>query len=419
LKKDPSYDPVGFGDRKGGTRNRMALDRRQVLQLGPLALAGLAAKAEETPLVGRSRARDLGVRIGRLQPGRWNAITDVPGVEVGHSTIIEGSGPLVVGQGPVRTGVTAIWPTREIREAYLPCGFDVPNGNGEVTGLVQLRSLGILGSPICLTNTSSVGMVYDALLGHLPADDLPAVEPVVGETWDAVLNDIEGRHVHKRHVDAALKDARSGPVAEGCVGGGTGMICYQFKGGIGTASRNLPPPLEAYRVGVLVQANHGARELLRIDGVPVGEEIVDLLPEPGPEANPSSILMIVATDAPLLDYQLTRLARRAGHGLAKTGSISGNSSGDFTLAFSTANPVPRRDFWRGDTYTQQSIDQTEIYPLLEAASEATEEAIVNALFMATDMVGRDGSEVFALPLARTLEILKRYHRLFPAEGAES
>ena len=392
----------------------MSLDRRQVLQLGPLALAGLAGRADGRPLAGRFRGRDLGVRIGRLQPGRWNAITDVPGVEVGHATIIEGSGPLVAGQGPIRTGVTAIWPSRRILEEYLPCGYDVPNGNGEVTGLVQLQSLGILGAPICLTNTSSVGMVYDAVLDDLPADDLPPTEPVVGETWDAELNDIEGRHVHKQHVDAALKDARSGPVTEGCVGGGTGMICYQFKGGIGTASRKLPAPLERYSVGVLVQANHGARELLRIDGVPVGEEIVDLLPEPGGESDLNSILMIVATDAPLVDYQLNRLARRAGHGLAKTGSISGNSSGDFTLAFSTANPIPRRDFWRGDTYPQQSIDQADIYPLLEAASEATEEAIINALFMATDMVGRDGNRVYALPLDRTLEVMKRHHRLYSA-----
>lgn len=195
------------------------------------------------------------------------------------------------------------------------------------------------------------------------------------------------------------------------------MICYQFKGGIGTASRQLPPPLETYSVGVLVQANHGARELLRIDGVAVGEEIGDLLPEVDRQSNPNSILMIVATDAPLLDYQLNRLARRAGHGLAKTGSISGNSSGDFTLAFSTANPIARNTFWRGDRYELESIDETEIYPLLEAASEATEEAILNALFLATDMVGRDGTKVHALPLERTLEIMKRYNRLFPVETA--
>lgn len=394
----------------------MSLDRRQVLQLGPLAMAGLAACADGMSVTGRHRARDLGVRIGRLQTGKWNAITDVTGVEVGHSTIIEGSGPLVVGEGPVRTGVTAIWPTRKILEEYLPCGYDVPNGNGEVTGLIQLESLGILGSPICLTNTSSVGMVYDALLEHLPNDGLPPAEPVVGETWDAVLNDVEGRHVCREHVREALETAKSGLVAEGCVGGGTGMICYEFKGGIGTASRSLPRPLEEYTVGVLVQANHGSRELLRIDGVPVGEAIDDLLPESGAESELNSILIVIATDAPLLDYQLNRLARRAVHGLAKTGSISGNASGDFTLAFSTANPIPRRDFWRGGSYPQQSIDQADIYPLLEAASEATEEAIINALFMATDMVGRDGNRVYALPLDRTLEVMKRHHRLYsPAE----
>jgi len=379
-------------------------------------MAGLAACADGISVTGRHRARNLGIRIGRLQTGQWNAITDVPGVEVGHSTIIEGSGPLVVGKGPVRTGVTAIWPTRKILEEYVPCGYDVPNGNGEVTGLVQLESLGILGSPICLTNTSSVGMVYDALLEHLPNDDLPPVESVVGETWDAVLNDIEGRHVHREHVVAALDSAKSGPVEEGCVGGGTGMICYEFKGGVGSASRSLQPPLEEYTVGVLVQANHGSRELLRIDGVPVGEEIDDLRPDSGKAAGLNSILMVIATDAPLLDYQLNRLARRAGHGLAKTGSISGNASGDFTLAFSTANPIPRRDFWRGNGYSQQSIDQTDIYLLLEAASEATEEAIVNAMFMATDMVGRDGSKVFALPLERTLEVMQRHQRLFPVEA---
>ncbi|MDH3525747.1 MAG: P1 family peptidase, partial [Acidobacteriota bacterium] len=368
---------------------------------------------------GRRRARELGVRIGRLRPGPWNAITDVPGVRVGHATLVAGAGSLVVGRGPIRTGVTAVWPHAGILEEYLPCGFDMPNANGEVTGLVQAARLGILGSPICLTNTSSVGMVYDALLPRLPADDLPQVEPVVAETWDAFLNDIEGRHVHRRHVDAALDGAAGGAVAEGCVGGGTGMICYGFKGGIGTASRRLPAPLDPYAVGVLVQANHGARELLRIDGVPVGEEIADLRPEPDEAAALSSIIMVVATDAPLVDYQLDRLARRAVHGLAKTGSISGNSSGDFTLAFSTANRISRRRFWTGGGYRLSGLDQFDMAPLFEAAAEATEEAIVNALFMATDMAGRDGHRVWALPLPRTLEILARHRRLFaPAAAAE-
>jgi D-aminopeptidase len=394
------------------------LNRRQLLQLGALAIAARPLAAAPAAVPHRARCRQLGVRIGRMRPGRWNAITDVPGVGVGHATLIEGSGPLVVGRGPVRTGVSVIRPHPEISRHYLPCGFDVPNGNGEVTGLAQLATLGILGSPICLTNTSSVGMVYDAMLDHQPQDDLPVSEPVVGETWDAFLNDIEGRHVRAEHVAAALTAAASGPVQEGSVGGGTGMICYGFKGGIGTASRRLPGALEGYTLGALVQANHGARGLLRIDGVPVGAEIPDLLPEPAPAPQPSSILMVLATDAPLLDYQLDRLARRAGHGLARTGSISGNSSGDFALAFSTANAIPRRRFWRGSSYALRSIEQRALDPLFEAAAEATEEAIVNALFMATDMTGRDGHRVHALPLDRTLAILRRHGRLFPAARAE-
>ena len=337
---------------------------------------------------------------------------------MGHSTLIRGTGPLVVGEGPVRTGVTVIWPHPEIPGSYLPCGFDAPNGNGEVTGLLQIDKLGIVASPICLTNTSSVGMVYDALVPLLHNDTLPPVEPVVGETWDAWLNDIEGRHVHVEQVVAALDSASSGPVHEGCVGGGTGMICYGFKGGIGTASRRLPAPLGTYTVGALVQANHGSRELLRIDGVPVGAIISDLQPDPEYVSSLNSILMVLATDVPLLDYQLDRLARRAVHGLAKTGSISGNSSGDFAMAFSTANPISRKRFWEGPEISLQSLDQSSIQSVLEAAAEATEEAIINALFMATDMEGRDGRRVFALPIERTLEIMEHHHRLFPGDSAE-
>jgi D-aminopeptidase len=396
----------------------MTISRRELLRAGPLALAGLGAARVRPAVAGRHRARQLGVRIGRLEPGPWNAITDVPGVRVGHATLVRGTGALEVGRGPVRTGLTAIWPHDAILDEYLPCGFDAPNGNGEFTGLTQVARLGVLASPICLTNTSSVGGVYDALLERLPYDELPSVEPLVGETWDAFLNDIEGRHVHREHVLGALDGATGGAVAEGCVGGGTGMICYGFKGGIGTASRRLPPPLDGHTVGVLVQANHGVRELLRIDGVPVGEAIADLRPEPDEAAVLNSILMVIATDVPLLDYQLNRLARRAVHGLAKTGSISSNSSGDFTLAFSTANRIPRDRFWGAASYELASLEQFDIQPLFEAAAESTEEAIVNALFMATDMEGRDGHRVHALPLQRTLEILDRHHRLFPPGGAE-
>ena len=363
-------------------------------------------------LTGRHRARDLGVRIGVMPTGAHNAITDVAGVRVGHVTLIKGDGPLVVGEGPVRTGVTAIWPREDAFRTYLPCGAAAPNGNGELSGLLQASGLGVLDGPICLTGTASVGAVYDALvtIGReaVPDDGLPRLEPVVGETWDGELHDVAGRHVQEADVRQALEDARGGPVEEGAVGGGTGMICYGFKGGIGSASRRTP----SYTVGALVQANHGARRQLRIDGAPVGEEISDLLPGPEPPPPPSSsILMILATDAPLLPHQLARLARRAVHGLAKTGSISSNSSGDFALAFSTANPVPRARFWRGDGYRLASVEQFDIQPLLEAAAEAVEEAIVNALFMADDMTGRDGVTVHALPLDRTLEILGRHGRL--------
>jgi D-aminopeptidase len=229
------------------------------------------------------------------------------------------------------------------------------------------------------------------------------------------LNDVEGRHVHTENVLEAMKNASSGPVAEGNVGGGTGMICYSFKGGIGTASRKLPEPLDSYTVGVLVQANHGGRDELQIDGVHVGQEITNLLPEPDEASYFNSILMIVATDAPLLDYQLNRIARRAGMGLSKTGTGSRNSSGDFTLAFSTANKISRMDFWEGKKYKQKSIEQYDIQPIFRATSEATEEAIINALFMATDMIGRDDHMVYALPIDRVLKIMERYHRLFPTE----
>jgi D-aminopeptidase len=396
-----------------------SVTRRGFLQLSGLAVLSAPVRAARLLPGERRRARDLGVRIGRLAPGAWNAITDVPGVEVGHATLIRGSGRLRVGEGPVRTGVTAIWPRRDIVERYLPCGADVPNGNGEMSGLLHARELGVLASPVCLTNTSNVGRVYDALLELQPRDALPAGVPAVGETWDAFLNDIEGRHVQREHVLEALASARSGPVAEGCVGGGTGMISYGFKGGIGSSSRRLPPPLDAFTLGALVQANHGERELLRIDGVPVGEAIGDLRPEPDEAAYFNSILMVLATDAPLLPHQLDRLARRAVHGLAKTGSVSGNSSGDIALAFSTAAPVERAAFWSGERYALASIEQFDIQPLLEAAAEAVEEAIVNALFMATDLDGVDGHRVYALPIPRTLAIMRRHRRLFTPAGEQA
>lgn len=393
------------------------MDRRTLLKLLPTSVLGTyIAGAPALPFhPKRARARDLGIRIGRMQPGRWNAITDVPGVKVGQTTLIRGNGALKVGEGPVRTGVTAIIPHDRIYDEYVPFGYHILNGNGEVTGLTQAANYGVLASPICTTNTSSIGMVYDAMLSQFPSTDREMI-PVVGETWDAFLNDIEGRHVHAEHVVAALQNASSGPVDEGCVGGGTGMICYEFKGGIGTSSRRLPAPMQQYTVGVLVQANHGLRTHLRIDGVPVGEEIANLRPEPDEAIYMNSILIIVATDAPLLDYQLNRLARRGGMGLSKTGSISSNSSGDFIVAFSTANRIKKEDFWSGTSaYALQSIEQFDIQPLFQAVSEATEESIINAMFMATDMVGQNDHRVFALPIDRVLKIMQKHHRLFPKE----
>jgi D-aminopeptidase len=389
----------------------MKLKRREFLKLFPAALL-LPEFSAVIPFRKRKRPRELGIKIGRLQPGDWNAITDVPGVKVGHSTIIRGSGKLEVGKGPVRTGVTVILPHDRIAEEYLPAGYHILNGNGEVTGLTQIESMGVIGAPICLTNTSSIGMVYDAVASRLPKDGLM---PVVGETWDAWLNDVEGRHVHAEHVFAAMDSAASGPVAEGNVGGGTGMTCYQFKGGIGTASRKLRKPLDKYTVGVLVQANHGSREELRIDGVPVGEELTDLMPEPDEASYLSSILIVIATDLPLLDYQLNRVARRGAMGLAHTGSVAHNSSGDFIMAFSTANRIPAKEFWNGKTYSLRSIEQYDIEPLFSAVAEATDEAIINVLFAAEDMIGRDDHKVYALPADRVLKIMERHKRLFREE----
>jgi len=381
----------------------LAIDRRQFIQIGTASLLVAATDTNATVISGRHRARDLGINIGRMKPGPMNGITDVAGVEVGHTTIINGN-------GPARTGVTAIWPHRNIINEFLPCGVDAPNGNGELSGFLHAQRLGVLDSPICLTNTSNVGTVYDVLQTLQPQDQWPQGSPVVGETWDGELNDIIGRHVKTAHVQAALKNASSGPVAEGAVGGGTGMICYQYKGGIGTASRLVEDNGVSHTVGVLVQANHGERDLLRIDGVPVGMELsAESAPEVSPDLN--SILMIIATDAPLLSHQLDRLSRRATHGLAKTGSISGNGSGDFTMAFSTANRIPRESFYEGSGYPMQSVEQFSIGPYLEAVSEAIEEAITNALFMAEDMTGIDGKFVPALPLSKTIEIMRRNGRL--------
>jgi D-aminopeptidase len=367
------------------------------------------------------RARDLGIRIGHGQPGPLNAITDVAGVRVGHTTLISGEGPLVVGQGPVRTGVTVIVPHDgdPWREPVFAGCFTL-NGNGEMSGLEWIRENGLLTSVIGLTNTNSVGTVQEALVraavasaGHREAWTLP----VAGETWDGLLNDIDGFHVRREHVEAALAGASDGPAAEGNVGGGTGMVCHEFKGGIGTASRRLADAQGGWTVGALVQANYGDRDQLRIDGVPVGEAIgVDVLSSPyGGGRSPSavtsgdagSIIGIVATDAPLLPHQCERLARRAAVGSARVGCYASNGSGDIFLAFATGN----RDLAVGErTAAARLVVDSAITPLLLATVEAVEEAIVNCLVAAETMVGRDGNTAHALPHDRLIEVMAKYGR---------
>jgi D-aminopeptidase len=354
---------------------------------------------------GRARARDLGIRIGRLAPGRWNAITDVAGVRVGHTTLIAGEGHLVVGQGPVRTGVTVVVPHEgKVRSDPVFAGYHVLNGCGEMTGLAWIGESGMLSSPVATTNTFSVGAVHQAIISHGNG----AYLPVVAETWDGLLSDIRGQHVKAEHVHAALDSARSGPVAEGCVGGGTGMICHGFKGGIGTASRVLAAEAGGWTVGVLVQANHGQRALLRVDGVPVGQAIpAEEVPDAwdAPQGGFSSIIVIVATDAPLLPVQLRRLAQRATIGVARVGGLGENFSGDLFLAFSTGNRNLGGPVAAGEALAVGMLPNQVLTGLFEAVAEATEEAIVNALCAATTTTGADGWTAHALPLDRLCAVM--------------
>ena len=340
------------------------------------------------------RARDLGIAIGSGEPGPLNAITDVPDVRVGHTTLVDGDA--------VRTGVTVVMPPEDVFG-----GAHRLNGNGEVTGLEWMRESGLLTTPIGLTNTFSVGVVRDAIVAAQHSSGRGEWHlPVVGETWDGRLNDIEGMHVRAEHVFAALTDARDGTVAEGNVGGGTGMVCHGFKGGIGTASRIVG----RFVVGVLVQANHGRRQRLQIEGVPVGRELgAEQIPLPPRDAGPAgSIIAVVATDAPLLPHQCERLAQRAALGVGRTGGAGENSSGDFMLAFATAN--------RGLASGSAAIDVTmlpneRIDPLFYAAIEATEEAIVNALLAAETMRGRNGTTVHRLDPDALTDVMRRHGRL--------
>ncbi len=367
----------------------------------------------------RKRASDLGITIGRLERGPLNAITDVPGVKVGHETIISGDGPLVVGEGPVRTGVTVVWPHSDgpIADDPVYGGYHQLNGNGEMTGIAWLQESGLVTTPIAITNTASVGVVRDALIAY-DRDRFTYTRepdfhlPLVGETYDGWLSDINGFHVTKEHLYAAADAAKGGPVAEGCVGGGTGMNCHEFKGGIGTASRVLPESSGGWITGALVQANYGARHSLRIDGVPVGREIgYDVVPsQRDAPVKDGSIIVVLATNAPLLPDQCRRIAQRATIGVAHVGGYGNNSSGDLFIAFSTAN----RGMVDGDPtkpFTVQSLPPEGMTPLFEAAADAVEEAIINAMCMATTTVGRDGHTSHALPLDLLQDVMRKYNRL--------
>jgi D-aminopeptidase len=363
-----------------------------------------------------TRTRDLGINFPG-EPGRLNAITDVGGTLVGHCTLISGSGRLVTGQGPVRTGVTAVLPRgRNIDPVF--AGWYALNGNGEMTGTTWIEESGFLQGPVLITNTSSVGLVRDAVIAYSIRGDAEAQDhnnhwflPVVAETFDGPLNDINGFHVKREHVFSALDSAAGGIPAEGNVGGGTGMICHGFKGGIGTSSRIVRIEGEVYTVGALVQANYGEREHLTVGGVPVGLEITDLQPVSGDQEEGSgegSIIVVVATDGPLLPHQLKRLARRVPLGIARVGGFGGNSSGDIFVAYSTANPNAAA---AGAAYGVDMLPNKHLTPFFEATALAVEEAIINALIAAETMVGRDDNKVFALPHERLVDVMKKYSRL--------
>jgi D-aminopeptidase len=384
----------------------------------------------------KARSRDLGVPFEGV-PGRYNGITDVAGVEVGHTTLIVGKGPLVPGKGPIRTGVTAILPRgRENRQPVFAGWFSL-NGNGEMTGTTWVDESGLLEGPVLITNTHSVGVVRDAaiqwMLEHQPG--FRWALPVVAETYDGVLNDINGFHINSDHVFAALNGAKGGPVVEGAVGGGTGMLCNGFKGGIGTSSRVIEAPAGGYTVGVLVQCNYGSRRGLRIAGVPVGQEYPEPMvcvaatapptrewlreiPRCGQQSstrewpNPEfgSIIIVVATDAPLLPHQLERLVKRASLGLGREGSIASNFSGDIFVAFSTANAAATADTALA---TVRMMSNERLDPLFTATVQATEEAITNAMIAAETMTGADDIRAYALSHARLSQILRKYNRYRP------
>ena len=400
--------------------------RRRSAVLG-MAFACTVALDAQQP-----RARELGLPMGGT-PGTLDAITDVAGVEVGHTTLISGAGRLVVGKGPVRTGVTVVLPRGKANPDPVFAAWFTLNGNGEMTGTTWVQESGLLEGPVAITNTHSVGVVRDAIIQWevgLSNALQPWWLPVVAETYDGGLNDINGFHVKPEHVMAALDSARGGLPQEGAVGGGTGMVCHGFKGGIGTASRKLPDAQGGYTVGVLVQCNYGSRRDLRIAGVPVGEEIVDLvgctansdpLPAnarprcgsaPGVDAEPpeqGSIIVVVATDAPLLPHQLKRVATRVSLGIGRQGGFGGNGSGDIFIAFSTANPRA----WHDDApiTNVQMLPNERLTPIFQATALATEAAITNALLAAETMTGANDLRIYKMPVDRMLAAMKKYGRM--------
>ncbi len=369
-----------------------------------ISLSPMTSLAQQKP-----RARDLGIPFEGT-PGPWNSITDVPGIEVGQVTLIEGKGRLVQGKGPIRTGVTAIFPLGKTSENGVFGGHFSLNGAGELTGMAIVQEFGELHGPIILTGTLNVGIAHQAAI-EWQRDRIKNPDalynrtlPVVGETWDGFLHDVFGFHLRKEHVFEAMNQASAGPVAEGGVGGGTGMACYEFKGGIGCSSRIVQSGGKSYTLGVLVQANFGRRHQLLVAGVPVGQEITDLMPKEG-HTGDGSVIVVVATDAPFLPVQLDRLARRVALGLARTGSVATNGSGDLFLAFSTATQLTPSE---GPVDVQMTRD---INPFLEATVYATEEAVINAIVAGETMEGINGNTVYGIPHDRLKEILKKRNAL--------
>jgi D-aminopeptidase len=397
-------------------RNHPSLALVLVAFISAVAIFSVNSSAQEKS-TGKPRARDLGIPFDGM-PGPLNAITDVNGVLVGHTTLISGEGKLEIGKGPVRTGVTAVLPRgkNSMMDPVFAASF-AQNGNGEMTGTMWVEESGFLEGPVMITNTHSVGVVRDAVIQWRVAHGQPDASgywwslPVVAETWDGWLNDINGFHVKPEHAFQAIDSAHAGAVEEGAVGGGTGMICNGFKGGIGTSSRKLSEKDGGYTVGVLVQCNYGSRQNLRVAGIPVGREISSQDPyayQPSEISERGSIIIVVATDAPLISTQLKRLAHRATLGLGRNGSISGNGSGDIFIAFSTANS----GVWANEHVAAVNMMHNDaLDPVFAATLQATEEAIINAMIAADSMTGIDNHQVIAIPHDQLRAVLKRYNRL--------